>query len=88
VGGKSGKIRNLSSSIDNSRTEGSKAIENSYYNRWSPDSSVGIATRYGLNGQGSIPGMGKVLPSSTASTQALRPTQPPIQWAPRLFHCG
>jgi hypothetical protein len=37
---------------------------------------VDIATFYGLDGRGSIPGL------STASRPALRPTQPPILWVP------
>jgi hypothetical protein len=43
----------------------------------SRDGSVGVATVYGLDGQVSIPGRGKIL-SSTASRPALEPTQPPI----------
>ena len=40
-------------------------------------SSVGIATRYGLNGLGSNPGGGRDFPRP--SRPALEPTQPPIQ---------
>jgi hypothetical protein len=46
------------------------------------DSSVGIATGYGLDGRGSNPGRGKIFLFSTASGQALGPTQPPIQQVP------
>jgi hypothetical protein len=45
----------------------------------SRDSSVDIATGYGLDGRGSIPGRGNSL-SSTASRQILVPTQLPTQW--------
>jgi hypothetical protein len=44
------------------------------------DSSVSIATCYGLDGWGSIPGIGKILLSSTVSRPALGTNQPPIQW--------
>ena len=40
------------------------------------DSSVGIATRYGLDG----PGINRV----GARYSALGPTQPPVQWEPGL----
>ena len=47
------------------------------------DSSVGIATRYGLDGPGNrIPVGGEIF--RTRPRQALGPTQPPIQWAPVL----
>ena len=42
------------------------------------DSSVGIATRYGLDGPGIESRWGR------PSRPALGPTQPPIQWVPRL----
>ena len=41
------------------------------------DSSVGIATRYGLVGPGTNPGVGRDFPH--LSRPALRPTRPPIQ---------
>jgi hypothetical protein len=44
------------------------------------DSSVGIATGYGLDCLGSVPFRGKVFLSSTTSRLILGPTQPPIQW--------
>jgi hypothetical protein len=48
---------------------------------FSRDSSVGIATDYGLDGRGSIPCSGKrFIYYVTASRPALRPNQPPIQW--------
>jgi hypothetical protein len=45
-------------------------------------SSVGIATGYGLDGQGSNPDRGKFFLISTASRPTLGPTQPPIQRIP------
>jgi hypothetical protein len=47
------------------------------------DSSVGIATRYGLDGPGIESRWGRDF--SQPSRPALRPTQPPIQWVPGLF---
>jgi hypothetical protein len=43
--------------------------------RRSRDSSVGMATAYGLDGRGSIRGR-------DMDIAALEPTQPPIQWLP------
>jgi len=42
------------------------------------DSSVGIATRYGVDGPGIEFRWGRDFPHS--SSPALRPTQPPVQW--------
>jgi len=42
-----------------------------------PDSSVGIATRYGLDGQGIETLLGQDFPHP--SRPILRPTQPPVQ---------
>jgi hypothetical protein len=43
---------------------------------------------YGLDGQGSIPGRGKIFLFSTASRPVLGPTQPPIQWIPVVISPG
>jgi hypothetical protein len=51
----------------------------------SSDSSVGIATDYGLFGRGSIPSRGKRF---FFSPQRPRPTQPPIQWLPGALSPG
>ena len=45
-----------------------------------PDSSVGIATRYGLDGPGIESRCGRDFPHP--SRPALRAIQPPIQWVP------
>jgi hypothetical protein len=42
------------------------------------DSSVGIATRYGLDGPGIESRWGQIFPH--LSRPALGPTQPPVQW--------
>jgi hypothetical protein len=57
-----------------------------------PQSSVGTAMDYGLDGWDSIPGRGKKF-FSTAFRSALGPTQLPIQWvpqslSPRVKHPG
>jgi hypothetical protein len=46
------------------------------------DSSVGIATRYGLDGSGIESRWGRDFPH--VSRPALGPTQPPVQWVPGL----
>jgi hypothetical protein len=50
------------------------------------DSSVGIATRYGLDGPGIEYRWGRNFPYP--SRPALEPTQPPVQWIPGLFPGG
>jgi hypothetical protein len=54
----------------------------------SPDSSVGIATGYGLDSLGSIPDRNKVFLFSTTSRPALGPTQSPVQLVPGTFSPG
>ena len=46
-----------------------------------PDSSVGIATDYGLDGPGSNPGGDEIF---RPSRPALGPTQPPAKWVTGL----
>jgi hypothetical protein len=48
----------------------------------SRDSSVGIATSYGLDDPSSSPGRVKNFLFSRSSRPALRSNQPPIQWVP------
>ena len=52
------------------------------YLRGGRDSSVGIATRYGLDGLGIVSRWGRDFPHP--SRPALGPTQPPVQWVPGL----
>jgi hypothetical protein len=52
------------------------------------DNSVSIVTDYGLGSWGSIPGKGKIRLFFTASSPALGPTQPPIQWVPGALSQG
>ena len=44
------------------------------------DSSVGIATRYGLDGPGIESRWGPDFPHPSSPAPALGPTQPPVQW--------
>jgi hypothetical protein len=54
----------------------------------SRDSSVGLATCYGLGGRGSVPGGGNILLYTTTSRSALVLAQSPIQWAPEMKWSG
>ena len=60
-----------------------KMYSNSLWLNRSRDSSVGIATRYVLDGPGIEPRWGRDFPHP--SRLALRPIQPPVQWVPGLF---
>ena len=55
---------------------------NTFTSIGSRDSSVGIATRYGLDGPGIESWWGRDFPPP--SRPALGPTQPPVQWVPGL----
>ena len=56
----------------------------SYYTlTYGRDSSVGIATRFGLDGLGIEFRWGRAFPHP--SRPALGPTQPPIKWVPGLY---
>jgi hypothetical protein len=50
------------------------------------DSSVGTATRYGLDSSGFEPRLGRNFPHPSRSVP--RPTEPPTEWVPGLFHGG
>jgi hypothetical protein len=56
------------------------------YERWTGDSSVGTATRYGLDGPGIESRWGRDYPHPPRP--ALGPTQPPIQWVPGVKRPG
>jgi hypothetical protein len=54
----------------------------------SRDSSVGIATGYGLNGQSSSPGRVEIFLLSMSSRPVLGTNQPPTQWVPGVKRPG
>ena len=56
------------------------------YTGWGRNSSVGIATRYGLDGPGIESRWWRDFPHP--SRPALGPIQPPVQWVPGLSQGG
>jgi hypothetical protein len=55
----------------------------------SQGSSVSIVSDYGLDDWGSIPERGmRIFSLASASRPALGPTQPPLQWVPRVLSPG
>jgi hypothetical protein len=60
-----------------------------YFFKWSRGSSVSVVSDYGLDDRGSIPDRGRGFFSlAFASRPALGPTQPPVQWVPRVLSPG
>jgi hypothetical protein len=55
---------------------------------WSRDSSVGIATGYGVDRRGEIPGRVQIFLFSVASRPALGHIQPLIQWVQGVLSLG
>jgi hypothetical protein len=51
-------------------------------------SSVSIVSDYGLDNQGPIPDKDRIFLLASASRPALGPTQPPVQWIPRVISPG
>jgi hypothetical protein len=72
----------------NPRINAQKCDSDEYVLKFTVLVSVGIATGYGLDVRGSIPGSGNICLFSTASSPALRRTQPPIEWYGGCFPGG
>jgi hypothetical protein len=51
-------------------------------------SLIGVATGYGLDGRGSVPGKNKIFLFSTTSRPSLGSSQPPSQWVPKALSSG
>ena len=64
----------------NKQANSESQLEHNYMLYVGRDSSVGIATSYGLDGPGIESRWGRDFPRR--SGPALGPTQPPIQWVP------
>jgi len=70
----------------NKEANSESKLEQDYILRVGRDSSVSIATSYGLDGPGIESRWVRIFPHPSRS--ALGPTQPPIQWVPGLFLGG
>jgi hypothetical protein len=68
--------------------EGRELLRNIAIEPRSRDSSVGVATGYGLDDSCSNPSWANILLYSSTSRPALGPTKPPIQVVPRSISKG
>jgi hypothetical protein len=86
------KTTKMAAITPNLKTEAAHSFETSihlfrlYGKDAARDSSVGIATRYGLDSSGFEPRLGRNFPHP--SRPVPRPTQPPTERVPGLFHGG